>query len=91
MCNSNPLFLHFLSDNSLLCPRELGQVWLGLGAFMLFPAKDLKVTGEAFEDVWGPQVLQDGKHNLQPRGGTPSCRSRAEAIQWQRWVQVTAK
>lgn len=32
-CNSNPLFLHLQSDNSLLCPRELGQVWPGLGAF----------------------------------------------------------
>jgi len=35
ICNLNSVFLHLQSDSSLLCRCELGQAWLGLGAFRL--------------------------------------------------------
>lgn len=46
-CNSNPFFLHLLPDIALLCLHELVQVSIGNGVLLPFPAKDLKVTGEA--------------------------------------------
>lgn len=83
MCNSNPFFLHLLPDIALLCPCELVQVSVGPGALLPFPAKDLKVTGEAKSPILPGTVgfpeTQLGRRTLSNPRAVRSC-SRREAV-----------